>query len=346
MKKTIMCILCCILACSSCKKSITINTNPPKEGQIIANHEIVNDFDKIPKQYISEVKKMMVFFPGESHSEAYREGMKLLQSKYPEFVCNVGSGEAITEKYLRVNEGDLVGEAEWFTWHAYSADARPAASIIIKNLITTNHYNGHPINVIGFAWCWDAFGEYSKFVKYRDILTGKGRILPDPVYGIYWRGTSTGGPDGIRPWGLDSADYAETGNRICADTYLKATEDYISYCKGMGYITKVVFTTGPADSYTGENGYQGYLKHQYIRNYVTEDSSRILFDYNDILCYDDNGNITTTTWKGHTYPVITAANLGDGSVGHISPEGAMRLAKAQWWMLARIAGWDGKVEDR
>ncbi|HLO57447.1 MAG TPA: Ig-like domain-containing protein [Bacteroidales bacterium] len=28
-------------------------------------------------------------------------------------------------------------------------------------------------------------------------------------------------------------------------------------------------------------------------------------------------------------------------MGHIGPAGRMRLAKAQWWLLARIAGWDG-----
>ncbi len=30
-----------------------------------------------------------------------------------------------------------------------------------------------------------------------------------------------------------------------------------------------------------------------------------------------------------------------GSIGHISNAGALRLAKAMWWMLARMAGWDG-----
>jgi hypothetical protein len=71
-----------------------------------------------------------------------------------------------------------------------------------------------------------------------------------------------------------------------------------------------------------------------------------LFDYADILCYDDDGTSKTTSWTDgeggvHVYPVITTINAGDGSVGHIGSAGAIRLAKAQWWMLARIAGWDG-----
>jgi hypothetical protein len=35
------------------------------------------------------------------------------------------------------------------------------------------------------------------------------------------------------------------------------------------------------------------------------------------------------------------AGGNDSSIGHIGEVGAIRLAKAQWWMLARIAGWDG-----
>ena len=50
---------------------------------------------------------------------------------------------------------------------------------------------------------------------------------------------------------------------------------------------------------------------------------------------------TTLTWNGHTYPAITVQNLGDASIGHIGSAGAIRLAKAMWWMLARMAGWDG-----
>ena len=155
------------------------------------------------------------------------------------------------------------------------------------------------------------------------------------------KGASIGGPDGNREWGLDSDDYKNTGNRVSLSSYIQATVEYEKFCKDNGYVTKIVYTTGPADFFTGESGYQGFLKHQAIRKFVKEDSSRILFDYNDILCYDNDGSQTTTSWRGHVYPVITPTNSGDGRIGHISAEGAIRLAKAQWWMLARIAGWDG-----
>ena len=80
--------------------------------------------------------------------------------------------------------------------------------------------------------------------------------------------------------------------------------------------------------------------------------ARILFDYADILCYNDSGVVQTTSWTdtangNHVYPVIHPDNMknlaggNDDSIGHIGAAGALRLAKAQWWMLARIAGWDG-----
>jgi hypothetical protein len=342
MMKVFVYTISCLFAFNSCKKYATIPTVTPAESQIIANHTIIADFDKIPTYYMAEVKKLMVCFPGESHSSAYGKGMELLEASYPAYACNVATGEAYTDQYLRVDAGNRIGEDVWFTWYAYPPGSRPPASNTIKNTIKEYHNQGHPMNVIGFAWCWDLFTRRSRFRLYWDRLTGRVNINPDPVYGVHWRGASVGGPDGNREWGLDAADYVETANRVCTDTYISATEDFIAYCKANGYVTKVVFTTGPADSFTGEAGYQGYLKHQYIRNYVATDSSKILFDYNDILCYDNEGNATTTTWEGHTYPVISPANSGDDGIGHIGQQGAIRLAKAQWWMLARIAGWDGK----
>ena len=85
-----------------------------------------------------------------------------------------------------------------------------------------------------------------------------------------------------------------------------------------------------------------HVDHESIRTYVEADASRILFDYADILCYNDDGSTNTTTWNGHTYPIITTTNLTPTDAAfHISNAGAIRLAKAMWWMLARMAGWDG-----
>lgn len=314
------------------EKSFTTasDSSPAAGSQIIADHTIVADYDKIPANYMAEVKKMMVCFPGESHSEAYRTGMTLLEELDLDYSCNISTGEAYTDLYLRVNYGSATGERAWFTWNAYPVELQPSARNTIKNMIKEYSDMGHPIHALGFGWCWD-------------MVAGDPSSATDPVFGCHWWGWSGGGPEGSLCWGLDETDKTVTANTVCLITYLNATEDYIAYCKENGYVTNIIFTTGPVDTYyKGEAGYQGYLKHEAIRNFVKADSTRILFDYADILCYDDDGKLTATSWNGHTFPGITPTNLGNKKIGHIGEQGAIRLAKAQWWMLARIAGWNGK----
>jgi hypothetical protein len=126
------------------------------------------------------------------------------------------------------------------------------------------------------------------------------------------------------------------------EKYINATQEYIDYCSD-SISTNIFFTTGTVDSYTGEDGYTKHLGYESIRDYVKADSTLILFDYADILCYNDEGELETTTWDGHTYPVIHPDNESGGYTGHIGMNGAVRLAKAMWWMLARISGWDGST---
>lgn len=127
--------------------------------------------------------------------------------------------------------------------------------------------------------------------------------------------------------------------------YINATDQYVTYCREMGYGTKIYYTTGTVDMYYEGIGYAKHLGYEMIRDHVRNDPSRNLFDYADILCYDDGSDTPyTTIWDGHAYPIITPTNLGTTGIGHIGSAGAIRLAKAMWWMLARMAGWNGKSE--
>ena len=307
-----------------------------QEKQIIADHTIVDQFEKIPQQYIDEVKKMWVVVAGESHSLGYRYGLSALNQQFQAFaviVKDYGTPDAYTTSHLRVSRGTWgdrtsssgwiydYGEEDWWT--------NPTGIRRTKDGITYCNTHNLTLSAIGFAWCWD-------------MLWSDPSSEADPVFDCHWYGSTEYGPQGDLSWGLDDADNSITGNTLNMDSYLVATQSYIDFCVANGYPTKVFFTTGPVDEfYKGEAGYQGYLKHEHIRQYVRSDSERILFVYADILCYDDDGSLTTITWNGHTYPAITEKNLGDAGIGHISSTGAIRLAKAMWWMLARIAGWDG-----
>jgi hypothetical protein len=320
-------------------KNIRINNSTPILSQIIADHTVVADYDKIPAYYMAEVKKMWLNVPGESHSYTYRYGLELLEALDGDYAVNAiesGGPEAYTDDYLRSSRtiwtgsayvDGATGETVWFTWYATPGHAGEYKDYL-KAHIQKCHDDGYEISALGFGWCWDMSA-----VDESDSA--------DPVYGCHWYGMSAGGPDGDKAWGLDDDDYGVTSNRVNIDTYLGAMEDYIAYCTANSIPTKMFFTTGPVDTYTGEVGYQVHLKHERIRAHVLDDSSRILFDYADILCYDNDGTPNTTTWSGHTYPIITTTNLGDAGIGHIGEVGAVRIAKALWWMLARMAGWDG-----
>ena len=319
--------------------------------QIIADHSVVDDFDKIPQAYLEEVKKMWVILAGESHSKGYRIGCELLENSNPKFMVSIktnGTPEGYTDQHLRLSSatwGDVnsssgwkysYGEEDWFT--------SALAISRTKDHLTHSNTNNLEIAAMGLGWCWDMTG---------DNWPG-GEV--DPVYKVRWAGRSIGGPEGSLRWGLDSDDQALTGNSICMDTYLNATVEYMNHCQTNGYPTKMIFTTGPVDgnSNVGENGYQRSIKHQYIKDFVLASPDRILFDYSDILCWSDAGDENRISWKDfagttQSFPVIHDDNMldMDGSYtedgDHIGQRGALRLGKAMWWMLARMAGWDGNV---
>jgi hypothetical protein len=311
----------------------------------------VADFAKIPAYYINEVKKMYFDLPGESHATGVYYGIYFVGQDYPAYAChNTGSGapEAYTNAYLRVGWttwGDYDNATGWITdesghpgygeedwWTNSTGIARTKAGLSYMSSL------GLAPSAFGFGWCSDMeFGSPSTV---------------DPVYGCHWYGVSNNSPSGSKCWGLDDADNTLTGNSVNLDTYLNVTQQYIDYCKANNIPTKVFFTTGPVNnlypgcsncSATTEQEYQGWLKMERIRNYVKADPTRILFDYADILSYDDGASSPNAiTWNGHTIPCITTKNLGAGDYGHIGRAGCLRLGKAVWWMLARMAGWDGK----
>lgn len=317
-------------------------------GQIIADHTVVDKYDKIPQQYIDEVKKMWVVIAGESHSLSYRTGTELLEaldSKFQVTVKESGTPDPYTVSNLRISRatwGDLnnasgwiydYGEEDW--WTNSTAVARTKAGLqYCKN-------NGPALTALGFGWCWDA-----------TWINGVGGSY-DPVYYTRWAGASSGGPDGNVRWGLDAGDQALTGNSVCMDTYINATQTYIDYCSANSIPTKIIWTTGPIDNESNyainESGYQQYLKYKYLRDHVKNLAAAYFFDFADILSYNDAGVQATTTWTDNngtlqTFPIINSENMNVFNANyHFGSNGALKIAKAMWWMLARMAGWDGNT---
>lgn len=317
---------------------------------IIADHGVVAAYADIPDEIIELVRAMWLNVPGESHSSGYRLGLELLEAQDSRFAVSVvdsGNPEGGTTAHLRVSRatwGDVdhatgwrygYGEEDWYTSAAAIAQT--------KAHLDYAHGAGLPIAALGFGWCWDMTWQNSP-----------GGDL-DAVHQVHWAGSSNGGPDGNLRWGLDADDFLLTGNHVCLDTYLAATQEYIDHASTRGYDTVVFFSTGPVDGggNTGESGYQRHLKNERIRSYALGASERVLFDYADILCWSDAGQENTISWTdgvggAHSFPVIHGDNMldlaGDYAEDgdHIGQRGALRLAKALWWMLARIAGWQAE----
>ncbi len=320
-------------------------------AQIIIDHTSVDMYDDIPDGYIQEVKKMLIAIAGESHSKGYRLGLELLESQDANFAVETqesGVPYAYTENNLRIirqvttNNGgswaSTTGEGRWFC----DVSARDQIKSHIQYCNNNNLFN----TVVGFGWCWD-------------MTASNGPAgTQDPVYNVRWAGRSDGGPDGSYIWGLDADDEVLTGNAVCMQTYIDATEEYNQFCEINNINTKVIFTTGPVDGggNTGERGYQRFLKHEYIRDYVLSTNNRILFDYADILNWSDAGDQRIISWTDlggvvKNFPCIHSNNTlnFDGSTtedgDHIGERGALRLGKAMWVLLARLAGWSGQTSN-
>ena len=318
-------------------------------GQIIADHTVVDKYSLIPQVYIDEVKKMLVDIPGESHSAGYRKGLSLLQDLDSRFKVSLyyGTPEPYTANYLRFGGHGSVGEEDLYV--------KQSVIDAYKAHITSQNSTGNTYSVMGYAWCTEMY-----YLNWGEPLG-----LRDPVYNIPWYGESVDGPDGSKPWGLDNGDKTLTGNTVSMDSYFNAMEQYMQHCYTNSWATKVIFTTGPVDNTGGsgnleatQQGFQREVKHEYIRSYVAANSSRILFDYADILCWNNSGQEHITNWNDggtirphanihpdNTMDLDASWNMipqvEDGD--HIGEAGALRLGKAMWWMLARIAGWDGGV---
>lgn len=77
--------------------------------------------------------------------------------------------------------------------------------------------------------------------------------------------------------------------------------------------------------------------NEMLRAYASE-HNKILFDIADIEAHDPDGNLVTDE---SGFEILFAGYTNEVRSGHLNQLGRERVARAFWWIMARIAGWDG-----
>lgn len=108
--------------------------------------------------------------------------------------------------------------------------------------------------------------------------------------------------------------------------------------------TRFIYMTGRTDGGSAKL----VANNQMVRDYVTA-YNKILFDFADIESWDPAGNyypnsIDTCTWCAdwcRNHPTDTGCSGNIGGCSHSHPYVCYLKGKAFWWLMARLAGWDG-----
>lgn len=105
-----------------------------------------------------------------------------------------------------------------------------------------------------------------------------------------------------------------------------------------------IYMTGNAQAWHGhhsyksdKDGYNRYLRNEQIRAYCRA-NNKMLYDFADIESWYA-GIHATSSYNGRTFP-REHDHFNRNEKAHTSTENCLNKAKAFWWMMARMAGWN------
>ncbi len=269
---------------------------------LIIDHNCIN-LDKIPKEWIEKAKaSLRIAYGHTSHGSQITTGMSALaQFKGALYAWNNGgTGGALDLRAFNGNFGGL-GIAGDLGGDTNGNLDRRAWEKATRAYLSTNP----GVNVIIWAWCWQAGGEESEIKLYLDLMDRLEADYPEIRF-VYMTGRVDGSPLKGDPW------------RIMTPLRNRQIRDF---CKKKN---KILYDFADIESYDPDGAYFG---------------DKLV---NDACDYDSDGDGARDRNWAVDWQNAHPGEWYQCEAAHTQPLNANMKAYAAWWLWARLAGWDGR----